>query len=560
MARSETFDYVIVGAGSAGCVLANRLTRGPGRARAAARGGAGRPPWTGGCTCRRRSPIRSRASATTGATRPSPSRTWTAGGSTARAAACSAARPRSTAWSMCAATPATTTAGRRRAAPAGTTPHVLPYFKRAETRARGADALSRRRRAAARRDRRLPQPAVQAFIEAGRQAGYPLTADMNGCQQEGFGADGHDHPPRPALERGARLSATRRWRRPNLTVRTGALTRGCASRAAARSASSYARRRARRERPRRARGDPGRRRDQLAAAADAVRHRRCRRARPRSASRWSPTCRASAAISRTTSRSTSSTPAPQPITLYAAQRPWNKAADRRSSGCCCERGIGATNQFEAGAFIRSRAGVEHPDLQYHFLPIAINYDGSNPQTTATASRRTSGRCARPRSAGSRLRSADPREPPSILFNYMATEGDRQEMRAAVRLTREIFAQRAFDPYRGPELAPGAEVASDAEIDAFVRAQGRERLPSLRHLQDGPGQRPDGGGRRRVPGPRRRGPARGRRLDHAEHPVRQPQRADDHARREGRRPDPRPGAARAARVPVYIAPDWETAQR
>ncbi len=78
---------------------------------------------------------------------------------------------------------------------------------------------------------------------------------------------------------------------------------------------------------------------------------------------------------------------------------------------------------------------------------------------------------RPTSVGRvSLRSADPREPPSILFNYMATEGDRQEMRAAVRLTREIFAQRAFDPYLGPELAPGAEVETDAEIDAFVRAR------------------------------------------------------------------------------------------
>jgi choline dehydrogenase len=78
---------------------------------------------------------------------------------------------------------------------------------------------------------------------------------------------------------------------------------------------------------------------------------------------------------------------------------------------------------------------------------------------------------RPTSVGRvRLRAADPREPPSILFNYMATESDRQEMRAAVRLTRELFAQRAFDPYLGPELAPGPEVETDAEIDAFVRAR------------------------------------------------------------------------------------------
>ncbi|HEX6113790.1 MAG TPA: GMC oxidoreductase, partial [Geminicoccaceae bacterium] len=134
-----------------------------------------------------------------------------------------------------------------------------------------------------------------------------------------------------------------------------------------------------------------------------------------------------------------------------------------------KRGLGASSHFEAGAFIRSRAGVEHPDLQYHFLPLAVNYDGSNPQRTHGFQAHVGP--MRPTSVGRiRLRTADPREPPSILFNYMSTESDRQEMRAAVRLTREIFAQRAFDPYLGPELAPGPGVESDAEIDAFVRAR------------------------------------------------------------------------------------------
>jgi choline dehydrogenase len=158
----------------------------------------------------------------------------------------------------------------------------------------------------------------------------------------------------------------------------------------------------------------------------------------------------------------------QPISLYAAQRPWNKARIGLE-WILLKRGLGATSHFEAGAFIRSRAGVEHPDLQYHFLPIAVNYDGSNPQKTHGFQAHVGP--MRPTSIGQvRLRSADPREPPSILFNYMATEGDREEMRAAVRLTRELFAQRAFDPYLGPELAPGAEVETDPEIDAFVRAR------------------------------------------------------------------------------------------
>jgi choline dehydrogenase len=77
---------------------------------------------------------------------------------------------------------------------------------------------------------------------------------------------------------------------------------------------------------------------------------------------------------------------------------------------------------------------------------------------------------RPTASGHvKLRSADPRDYPSILFNYMATAQDRQEMRDGINLTREIFAQKAFDPFRGRELSPGPDVKSDDQIDAYVRA-------------------------------------------------------------------------------------------
>ena len=234
----------------------------------------------------------------------------------------------------------------------------------------------------------------------------------------------------------------------------------------------------------------------------------------------------------------------RPISLYAAQKPWHKLRIGLE-WLLLKRGLGATSHFEAGAFIRSRAGVEHPDLQYHFLPIAMNYDGSNPQQTHGFQAHVGP--MRPTSVGHvRLRSADPKEPPSILFNYMATEGDRQEMRAAVRLTREIFAQRAFDPYLGPELAPGAEVGTDAEIDAFVRARAESAYHACGTCKMGPDSDPSAVVDGDVPRPRHRGPARGRRLDHAEHRLGQPERAYDHARREGVRPDPRPRAARSAR--------------
>src|SRR5690606_12816380 len=123
-----------------------------------------------------------------------------------------------------------------------------------------------------------------------------------------------------------------------------------------------------------------------------------------------------------------------------------------------------------GGFIRSRAGIEHPNLQYHFLPIAISYDGSAPAAGHGFQAHVGP--MRPTSRGRLwLRSADWREPPAFVFNYNQTESDRQEMREAVRLTREIFHQPAFDALRGQELQPGPAVQSDAEIDAFVRQHG-----------------------------------------------------------------------------------------
>jgi len=158
----------------------------------------------------------------------------------------------------------------------------------------------------------------------------------------------------------------------------------------------------------------------------------------------------------------------KPISLYGAQNPFRKMLIGME-WIIARTGLGATSHFEAGGFIRSRAGVEHPDLQYHFLPIAMNYDGTNPQDTHGFQAHVGP--MRPTSRGHvRLRSADPREAPEILFNYMMTEGDRAEMRAAVRLTREIVQQRAFDDLRGDELAPGIDVKSDEAIDAFVRAR------------------------------------------------------------------------------------------
>jgi choline dehydrogenase len=156
----------------------------------------------------------------------------------------------------------------------------------------------------------------------------------------------------------------------------------------------------------------------------------------------------------------------QPITLYSAMHPLAKL--RIGVEWVLNRsGLGATNHMESGGFVRSDAGVKHPDLQYHFVPMAIRYDGSSPVKGHGFQAHIGP--MRPTSRGwVRIASADPLQPPRILFNYMGTEQDRKEMRAGVRLTREIFAQAAMEDFRGDEISPGAQVQSDNEIDEHIR--------------------------------------------------------------------------------------------
>ncbi|PZP86987.1 MAG: choline dehydrogenase, partial [Ectopseudomonas oleovorans] len=130
-------------------------------------------------------------------------------------------------------------------------------------------------------------------------------------------------------------------------------------------------------------------------------------------------------------------------------------------------GIGASNQFEAGGFIRTRPEFAWPNIQFHFLPVAINYNGSN-AVNEHGFQAHVGSMRSPSRGRIQLKSKDPRQHPSILFNYMSHEQDWQEFRDAIRITREIMAQPALDPYRGREISPGAHVQSDAELDAFIR--------------------------------------------------------------------------------------------
>lgn len=129
-------------------------------------------------------------------------------------------------------------------------------------------------------------------------------------------------------------------------------------------------------------------------------------------------------------------------------------------------GLGATNHFESNGYIRSRAGLKYPDLQYHFLAGAIAYDGSSSAEGHGFQAHLGAN--KPKSRGwVKLTSSDPEASPAFCFNYLQEEEDKQAYRAGIRLTREIFAQPAFDAFRGEELMPGDHVQTDAEIDAWV---------------------------------------------------------------------------------------------
>lgn len=156
----------------------------------------------------------------------------------------------------------------------------------------------------------------------------------------------------------------------------------------------------------------------------------------------------------------------QPITLFKHWNLWGKAKVGLQ-WLLNKTGPGASNGFESAAFVRSRAGVQYPDIQYHFLPIAVRYDGQ-----AAAEGHGYQAHVGPMRSESRgsvsLRSANPTDDPKILFNYMSKDSDWVDFRHCIRLTRDIFGQNAFAPYRGKEIQPGANVQTDNDLDDFIR--------------------------------------------------------------------------------------------
>jgi choline dehydrogenase len=342
--------------------------------------------------------------------------------------------------------------------------NVLPYFRRAESFPGAADAYRGGDGPVATSRGPKANPLYDAFIEAGRQAGYPLSADLNGEQQEGFGRLDM------TVKDGVRWSTANAYLRPAMKrASLSVVTHALASRIAfeGRRAAGVHYRRGARDHFVRARREV----ILCGGAINSPQLLKLSGVGPAAELR-------SFGIDVIADRPGVGENLQDHLEFYFQVASKQKITLYGHTGLVARglvglqwlmrgRGLGASNHFEAGGFVRSRAGVRYPNIQFHFLPMAVAYDGS-----ALAKEHGFQAHVGPMRSKSRgwvrLRSPDPAEPPLIQFNYMSHPDDWLEMRACVRLTREIFAQKAFDPYRGRELRPGATCVDDEAIDAFVR--------------------------------------------------------------------------------------------
>jgi choline dehydrogenase len=433
---------------------------------------------------------------------------------------------------------------------------VLPYFKRAERYAGGGDDYRGARGPLATRRGLLTNPLHAAWLEAGRQAGYALTADMNGFQQEGFGQMDM------TVGNGRRCSAANAYLRPamrrrNLTVRTHALA----------TRVLFEGRRAVGVRYRRGGADHEvTARREVLLCAGSINSPLLLKLSGVGPARELAECGIALVCDlpgvgenlQDHLEFYFQLACREPITLYS-QISLARRALIGVRWLLTKQGLGVSNHFETGGFIRSRAGVRYPDIQFHFLPLAVNYDGS-------ALAREHGFQAhvgpmRSQSHGwVRLRSAEPLDRPKICFNYMSRPEDWREMRACVRLTREIFAQPAFDRYRGREIQPGPQVVTDEQIDAFIRAQAESAFHPACTCRMGSAADPNA-----VVDPQTRviGLEALRVVDSSIMPsittgnlnaptIMLAEKAADHVRGTTRLPP--------APLPYYSAPNWESAQR
>lgn len=340
---------------------------------------------------------------------------------------------------------------------------VLPYFKRLETW-HGTGDSSWRGTDGPLHISRGPgdNPLVQAFVKAGEQAGYHTTDDYNGEKQEGFG------PFEATIHKGQRWSAANAYLKPALRRDTCTLVRGLAQKVVIENG--------------RATGvqiDRGGKTEIIHATSEVI---------LAASSINSPKLLMLSGIGPAADLAkhgidvVADRPgvgqnlqdhlelyiqmaAKLPVSLYKYWNLVGKAAIG-AQWLFTRTGLGASNQFESCGFVRSQPGVDYPDIQFHFLPIAVRYDG---QASAEGHgfQAHVGPMRSPSRGSVSLRDADPASAPVIRFNYMSTDQDWQDFRRCIRLTRELFAQPAFEPFVKHEIQPGPNAQSDADLDAFI---------------------------------------------------------------------------------------------
>jgi choline dehydrogenase len=344
---------------------------------------------------------------------------------------------------------------------------VLPYYNRMESwhsGGHGGDPAWRGKDGPLHVTRgKRENPLFQAFVDAGQQAGYPVTNDYNGQQQEGFG------PMEQTVWRGQRWSAANAYLKPALKRSNCNLVRGLVCRIVVEQGRAVGV-----EIEHRGKRQIIRARREVVLAAGSINSPKLLML-----SGIGP----GEALAQHGIMMEAERPgvgrnlqdhlelyiqmvASQPITLYKHWNLFSKALIG-AQWLFTKKGLGASNQFESAAFIRSRAGVEYPDIQYHFLPIAVRYDGQ-----AAAEGHGFQAHVGPMRSASRgqvtLASSDPAAAPKIQFNYMSQDQDWADFRTCIRLTREVFAQHAFKPFTSHEIQPGEAVQSDEALNDFIR--------------------------------------------------------------------------------------------
>lgn len=344
---------------------------------------------------------------------------------------------------------------------------VLPYFKRSESLEGGGDASHGGAGPLKVSKASTPNPIYSATVEAGRQAGFKVTSDFNGFQQEGWG------PYQLTIHDGQRWSAARGYLHPalsrsNLTCITGARTSKIVIENGRATGVEYIDAKSGQKHVVHAAKE-------VLLSAGAVQSPQILQLSgigdPEELGKFGiPVVKALKGVGANLQDHldvTMSWECPQPITAHSLRKGLIKTLAIGMNYAFFGKGLGRQQFLESGAFLKSRPDLDRPDLQVHTVAAIMQNHGN---TAVPKDGFTFHVCQlRPESRGRvGLRSADPTDDPAIFANYLATEEDRRALREGVRMMRKVAAQSALDPYRTEELFPGKDVETDEQIDAWIR--------------------------------------------------------------------------------------------